>query len=393
MPSFPIRHRYVCYVCPVASRILVIGGTGVLGSRIVRLLAAVPRVELLFTSREAARAATEERVLATEGVEARAICWRGEGGAAALLARTRPDLMIDATGSLSGLEPSLAMSRLRLGIAYIDLSPSRLHIRQTRELDAMAVAAGVPVLTGAGLLPSVSMAAASTMAREMTEVSALRVFVCPGNQEARGRAFLQTLMASAGRPFRHLRDGVWTTGRNWLDLRRLDLPGVWADAGPVRRLFASIDAPDHDLMPEHWPDIATTSVQGGMELGLMQVGLWGAAWLRRLGLVRNPAWFSGLAADVGGLFRSFGTARSAFRVELEGSIGAHRVRRLWQIEGDEGEFAWVAAAPAAALARLVVVGPRPAPGARAAAGEPLLHEIVAELRSRQLRVRTLDLDA
>ena len=377
----------------MASRILVIGGTGVIGSRIVRLLSAVPRVEVIFTAREAEIAESQEQALRIDGIDARGLCWDGRDGAAALLARIRPDVMIDATGTAGRTDSSLALACLRLGIAYIDLSMSRAHIQDVRALSSMAVEARLPVFTAAGLLPSVTMAAARTMARDMTRVSALRIYLCPGNQEPRGRAFLAAVIAEAGQPFRHRQDGAWVTARNWLDLRRLDLPGVWSDSGPVRRLFAAMDSPDHDLVPEHWPDLSTTSVQGGMELGLIQLGLWGTAWLRRIGLLRHPAWTSGLLADVGGLFRSLGTARSALRVELEGTIGTHRVRRLWQIEGDRGDLAWVAAAPAAALARLIVVGPRPAPGARAAAGEPALHEIIAELRSRDLRVRTLDLDA
>ena len=350
--------------------ILLIGGSGVVGGHIARLLGKLPGAEIVLAGRNAARVNRAARTLRHEGVRAEA----------------RISADVPQNVALT------AMACIRHRASYIDVANSRAQAVAFAGLHVAAVAAGVLAVTGACVLPCVSMAAVMAISVDLQAVSAIRIYLCSGNQEPSGAAAMRVALRSAGRRFVTRRNGRDAAAHGWQSLESLDLPGVAPDSGRVQRLFATIDSAEHDVAVARWPDIADVQVRSGFELGLLQRALCLAAWAPRLRLLPSLAWATGIGVDLARLCSHFGSARSVLRVEVEGIAGNHAVRRLWQLEGDDGDLAWIAAAPAAALARLLLVGPPPPPGAGVAAGMPGLREIVAELRHRNIRVRTLDLD-
>jgi len=372
--------------------ILLIGGSGVLGGHIARLLGKLPGAEIVLAGRNAARVNRAARTLRHEGVRAEARISADVPQNVALIADLRPRLVIDASGPPNPPATATAMACIRHRTSYIDVANSRAQAVAFAGLHEAAVAAGVLAVTGACVLPCVSMAAVMAISVDLQAVSAIRIYLCSGNQEPSGAAAMRVALRSAGRRFVTRRNGRDAAAHGWQSLEGLDLPGVAPDSGRVRRLFATIDSAEHDVAVARWPDIADVQVRSGFELGLLQRALCLAAWAPRLRLLPSLAWATGIGVDLARLCSHFGSARSVLRVEVEGIAGNHAVRRLWQLEGDDGDLAWIAAAPAAALARLLLVGPPPSPGAGVAAGMPGLREIVAELRHRNIRVRTLDLD-
>ena len=101
-------------------RVLVLGGTGVFGSRLCRLLAADPGIALTIAARDRAAVDALARELSVEG---RAFDWRrdldgvlGEGG---------HDVLVHVAGPFQGQDYAVAELCIRHGVHYLDLADDR----------------------------------------------------------------------------------------------------------------------------------------------------------------------------------------------------------------------------------------------------------------------------
>jgi short subunit dehydrogenase-like uncharacterized protein len=79
-------------------KVLVIGGYGVFGGRLIQLLEDEPRLNLLVAGRSAARADAFVRSRGATAAELAPVGFDREGDVAGGLAATRPDIAVDASG-------------------------------------------------------------------------------------------------------------------------------------------------------------------------------------------------------------------------------------------------------------------------------------------------------
>lgn len=370
-------------------RVLFLGGTGAVGSRVARLLSDLPELRRLIAGRDGERCEHFVEDLLADGVAAEAVQIAVPTDLARLLREQRPELVIDCTGSFGKADArtnghAVARACIAAGLAYIDVADSRSHVLGIRALDELAIASGARVHGGAGLVPCLSMAACEALAQGLAQVRAVRVMVCPGNQEPHGHAALAGMLADSGASFQWRREGAWRKAYAWQGLTGSDIAGV----GP--RLLSAWNAPDLDLLPERWPELTEATVQGSVEVAALHRGLAALGWLRRLGVVREARGLCSAAETIARSFSHFGSDRFGMRVEMEGQMGPHRVRRSWTLHAPGGGGAWVKAAPAAALARALLSGQSIQPGARVAT--LTLTEILAELRAVPTDIRVTDMD-
>ncbi len=356
-------------------RVLLLGGTGVFGSRIARLLAGTLDAELVLAGRNLARAETLAADLRAAGAVARPLALERHGGALdAMLQVERPALLIDASGPFQAYGHDIPRLCIARGVSYLDIADDRSFVVGIRALDAAAREVGVSVLSGASSVPCLSGAAAEALAEGLDAVEAVRSWISPGNKAPRGRSVVRAVLAGGGRPVRWRRDGAWQTVHGWQDLRRVEVPGLG------RRWLSACDVPDLDLIPERWPALREATFHAGLELAALHLGLWALSWAPRLGLLRDLARLAPVATVVALAFDRFGTDRGGMRVEVEGCLSGRPVRRIWTLVAGSGHGPWVPAAPAAALARRVLSDDPPPPGARACLGALPLDAVLAELR-------------
>ena len=353
--------------------ILLLGGSGVFGARIARLLARSPAAELLLGGRRLAPAQALAEELRQAGAPARAIALE-RSALSEILRREQPRLIIDASGPFQEQGYDVARAAIAAGASYIDIADGRAFVTGIRALDGEARAAGVSVISGASSVPCLSSAAAETLADGLDKVTALRAWISPGNRAPRGLSVVRAILGGAGRKFAWRRDGAWRGVHGWQDLQRVSLP----ELGP--RWISACDIPDLDLFPERWPELDDAVFHAGLELGFLHLGLWAMSWTVRLRLVKSLAPFAGAALAIANLCERFGTDRGAMRVEVAGMALDRRVSRAWTLIAGSGDGPWVPAAPAAALARRMLSDDPPTPGARSAFDALPLAAILAELR-------------
>lgn len=363
--------------------VLIVGGSGAFGSRLVEGIVATSDLTVLVAGRDLARAEAVARAH-PEG-RARALRLDAQSVTAEQLAALGVGIIVDAAGPFQGSEPRLARAAIAAGLDYLDLADARDFIAAFPALDAAAKAAGIVALTGASSTPALSNAALDALTAGWRRVEAVSVAIVPGNRAPRGLSVMQAILSYAGRPVRVLAGHAWQTRPGWGLTRRVAVPGLG------RRLAGLCETPDLDILPARFPDAGRALFRAGLELRVLHLGLWLASLPVRARLLPSLVPFARLFLAIANRFDGFGSDRGGMVVEALGRDGAgHPTRARWSLVAEAGDGPYVPTLPAlAAIRRLGNPQAAPIePGARACAGVLALDAIEAEMTRHRIRTRT-----
>ena len=353
----------------MALRTVVVGATGVFGSRIARRLAHDARFELILAGR---RAEPLETLYAAIG-DARAQVATLDAGHAKFrhaLAALRPQLVIHVAGPFQGQDYRVAEACIACGSHYIDLADGRAFVSGFGRLDAAARRAGRLLVSGASSVPALSAAVVDELLPRFGRLDAIEHAINPGNRTPRGDATVASILGYCGRPIRVWRDGHWDEVHGWMDSRRQ------AFSFGHRRVGAC-DIPDLDLFPERYPQARTVMFRAGLELPLLQWATWGMAVLVRAGVIRQLARHAPTLRRLSERFVRFGSDVGGMAVELRGEDRQGQPLHLrWWLDADAGDGPQVPVTPAVVLARRMAEAAVDARGAMPCMGLLTLQQIV-----------------
>lgn len=361
-------------------RILIVGGTGVFGSRLARLLANDPRLELILAGRN------EEKAIAA------ASCLTGPARVTAARVKVadidaalyehKPAMVVHCAGPFQGQDYSVAEAAISSGVHYLDLSDGREFCDGFCKLDYRAKEAGVAALTACSTTTALTSAAALELARNMAMVRRIYVGVTPGNRAPRGRAVVGAILSYVGEPIPVLRNGVMSKTTGWGALSKMALPGL------STRWFSPCDAPDILAMRQLFPSAQSIDFSAGLELSVLHLPLWVLAKLRRWRVIPNLAQASGAFHQVARWFEPFGTDQGGMFVELEGTGNdGRRLRRRWSLWAGSGEGPYIPAIPAAIMAKSLAAGAQLQPGARLTARDVSLAQFEEEFAKLNIKTQ------
>lgn len=352
-------------------KVLILGGTGVFGERLARLLARDGHQLTI-----AARTLAPAQKLAAE-LNATALQIDRSRDLSAIHGH---DVIIDAAGPFHayGADPyRLAKAALAADAHYLDLADTAYFCAGITALDPQARAAGKAAISGLSSVPAISSAAVRALTGTDKPLH-IDSAILPGNKSPRGLSVMASILTQAGRPFPTYRAGKWTTAPGWSDPQDYPLPGL-------TRQGWRIEVPDTRLLPAHF-GAQTVDFRAGLELGLMRYGLATFALLRRvLPFPVSPPVVSAfkLAAD---LLAPFGTGTGGMSVTV--TTATHR--HTWTLLATNGDGPFVPAIAARALLRR----PTLPTGATPALETVTLDEIEAAMADLSIRCerRTEPLD-
>lgn len=334
-------------------KVLVLGGYGVFGERVLRLLARDGHA-LIVAGRDLSRA----QILATElGAQA----MRFDREADRPLLRTLDiDLLVDAAGPFQayGEQPyALVEACLRARIHYLDLADDSGFCTGIAALDGLAREQDRVALSGASSVPAISAAAVRELASGLEQIEAIDTAILPGNRAPRGLSVMASILDQCGRTRLIWHDHGWREMRGW------SAPKVYRLGGFGERLAYRIGVPDLDLFPPHF-GAASVSFRAGLELGLMSRSLALFSALRRRWLMPIRPGFVRVMRGLADLLEPFGSDRGGMVVEVTGrepdQPEFERSQRRWTLLAEQGDGPWVPAMPVRALLRK----PWPSVGAR-----------------------------
>ncbi|WP_266180324.1 saccharopine dehydrogenase family protein [Dyella humicola] len=359
-------------------RVIVIGATGVFGSRIAQRLARDPRFSLTISGRrlpplEALRVSMGDPLVqvATLDVE-------GDDFPRAL-AQLKPQLVIHTAGPFQRQDYRVAEACLACDSDYIDLADGRDFVCGFDRLDESARHAGRLLVSGASSVPALSSAVVDALTPRFGRLDRIEHAINPGNRTPRGDATVASILGYCGRPIRVWRQGQWANSHGWMDSQRQVFPFG-------RRRVGVCDIPDLELFPSRYPQVRTVVFRAGLELPLLQWATWCAAVLVRLGLVRDLACHAPWMRRLSERFIRFGTDVGGMSVEMRGEDRNGVALHLrWWLEADAGDGPQVPVTPAVVLARQLADGRVEAKGALPCMGLLTLEQITAGFDGFALR--------
>jgi saccharopine dehydrogenase-like NADP-dependent oxidoreductase len=360
-------------------KVLVLGGYGNFGAVIAALLARDARFEVIVAGRDAEAAAqAAARIGATSArMDAQ------DPGLPAQLGHCGPDLVISTAGPFQGQGYDVARAALACGAHYIDIADGREFVCGIESLDADARARDRLVVSGASSVPALSSAVIDRYAGEFDAVHDIDIGIS-ASAKVPGLATTVGVLRYSGRPMSQWRDGAWSQVHGWQGLRR----HTFRDPR-MKRWMCDCDVPDLELFPRRYPGVRSVRFGAGVELSLVQLGLWALAGLARSGVVRDPSRHAAVLGRIARAMQSFGTGRSAMFVRMSGTGRDGRERmREWQLAASADDGSTIPCLAAVALAKKMARGELAHRGAMPCVGLLALDEYLAETNG--LRIQTHD---
>ncbi|KQT56212.1 MULTISPECIES: SDR family oxidoreductase [unclassified Aureimonas] len=345
-------------------RVLILGGYGVFGGRLVELLSDMSGLELVICGRSLERAQSFCR--SYRGVARVEPLALDRAQISDALRLERPNLVVDASGPFQnyGSNPYHVIECcIAAGIDYLDFADGADFVFGVSTFDEKAKAAGVVVLSGVSSFPVLTAAVLRKMASTM-EIHGVEGGIAPSPFAGIGLNVMRAVVGYAGGPVKLLRDGKSVSAFGLTESRRFTVavPGRL----PLQNLrFSLVDVPDLQVIPPEHPSMTEIWMGAGPLPESLHRMLNILAKLRsRFGLPALTP-FSKLFYAVLNRFR-FGEHRGGMFVSARGRFEGRDIVRSWHLlaEGDDGPL--IPSMAIEALIRKMARGERPESGARSA---------------------------
>lgn len=341
-----------------ALQVMILGASGVFGSRLAELAGREPGIALTLAARSLERLESVARRMSAPVKFARID--RDDVKAIDLAGY---DLVIDAAGPFQFSHTRLIEAVIGARAAYIDLADGREFVAEFPCFDAAAKSAGVPLITGASSIPALSHAVLDRLTDGWPIIDEIRVGIYPGNRAPRGRSVVEAILSYVGKPVRVFRQGEWQEVPGWGGLHRENISRIG------KRWASVCDTPEQDLLVASYAPRRSAEFFAGLELGLLHVGLWLCSLPVRWGLLRSLRPFAGPMLKLAELARPLGSDRGAMTVRALGEdANGKAVERCWVLHADSNRGPYVPVLAALALIRRFRDGCGPPAGAHVCAG-------------------------
>lgn len=364
------------------SVVLILGGYGVFGSRIVRSLAQYPELELIVAGRDLAAATAFAKTVVSSSCWPMAIDASYPGDLASIAAK-RPTVVIDTVGPFQGRDTDFARRCAENGIHYIDIADARSRVAGITSLDAIARENDVAVISGASTVPAISTAMVDDLAPDRTQVIEIDVGISPGHRATVGLATVRSILSYCGKRIPVICGSCAEFG--WGGLRRYRYPR------PVgKRWLSYVDTPERAFWRERYPALTKASIRAGLEIGFLHLMLSAMSCVVRIGLLSSLEPCAGFSLRVAKAFDRWGTDTGAMHVRVVTRDAAGEIAtRTAMLVAENGDGPQIPATPAALVVKKLLRLPGYAPlsvrGACPCIGLVTREEIMGELRGFSIR--------
>ncbi|MEO8135681.1 MAG: saccharopine dehydrogenase NADP-binding domain-containing protein, partial [Betaproteobacteria bacterium] len=347
-------------------RILIVGGYGTFGGRLVELLEDDARLTLLVAGRSLSRA--EEYCAARPAAAAQRIptLFDRASDDAGQLEALDPAVVVDASGpfqAYGNLGYRLIEQCIDCGIHYLDLADGSDFVAGVAKFDATARAAGVFVLSGVSSFPVLTAAVVRRLSAGMATVQSIRGGIAPSPYSGVGMNVIRAIASYAGQRIERTRHAQRVSGYPFTESMRfvIAVPGRIPLA---MRRFSLIDVPDLRALAGLWPE-ATEVWMGAAPVPVpLHWALIVFAWLVRICLLPTLSWIARPMHFVTNHVR-WGEHRGGMFVEVRGhGVDGTPAVREWHLLAVGNDGPLIPCMAVEAVIRRVLAGDPPRAGAR-----------------------------
>ena len=353
-------------------KVLVLGGYGNFGRRIVLALAHDDTIRLVIGGRNEGRA----QALAQEvGAEALGID-ASDPQLATQLRSHGIGLVIHTAGPFQAQGYAVAKACAAAGAHYIDLADGRRFVCDfPQALQARFLAAQRCGISGASTVPALSSAVVDHLAHGWRAIHSIHICIAPAQTAPRGVATLEAVLSYCGAPVDIWRGGRWQQALGWARPTAVSFPRM----NPRRA--ALCDIPDLELFPVRYRVRDEVLFRAALEVPLSQTAFAALARLRYWGLLPRPQILARWLLRGAPLLDRWGSGLGGMSVEVSGlNADGEPVSARWDITADHDHGPEIPCMAAILLARRLARGNGPPDGAHTAAGWLTLEEFAPEFR-------------
>jgi len=296
-------------------KVIVLGGYGNFGKRIVENLAGIRDVTILIAGRNLSKSsALVEELQATSHASLEPLVADiFANDFKQQLSEVSPYLVIHTSGPFQGQDYRVPKACIECGAHYIDLADDRRFVCDIGKLDQQAKDKGVLIVSGASSVPGLSSSVVEHYQNQFSVIESIDLTIAPGNKAERGLATVEAILSYTGHPLNVFREGRWQDVYGWMDSKVNDFGGFVG-----KRHLANVDVPDLELFPNRYGVTKQVSFQAGLELPILHLTMVGMAYLSKIGLVKNWAPLSKAIAGTSNVFLPFGSDKGAMEVHIKG---------------------------------------------------------------------------
>ncbi len=261
-------------------KVFVLGGYGNFGKRIVENLLDINTVKVVIVGRSLVKAqALINDLSAKPNSEIKAtlsslVIDIYSDEFKQILVRYKPYLIIHTSGPFQGQSYYIPELCVKHSIHYIDLADDRRFVCDINQLDNLAKAQDVLLVSGASSVPGLSGAVIDHFQQHFSEIEALDIAIAPGNRAERGLATVKAILSYTGHVFKRFKQGQWQDVYGWMDARQIDFGDIIG-----KRWLANVDVPDSTLFPNRYQVKKDVNFQAGLELSILHLTMVAMAYL------------------------------------------------------------------------------------------------------------------
>lgn len=320
--------------------VLIIGGYGVFGGRLVRLLEDEPGLRLIVAGRSVAKAEAFCRERGKVAAQLQAAHFDRNGHVIAQLEALQPTIVVDASGPFQNYGEDgyrVIEACLAYGCHYMDLADGAAFVAGAMEYDAQAKQAGVFIFSGVSSFPVLTALVVRELAQDLERVEAIHGGIAPSPYAGVGENVIRAIASYAGQPVQMRRKGKPVTGYPFTDTMRYTIaPPGYVPLRPI--LFSLVEVPDLHVLPQLWPTAHTVWMGAGPVPEPLHRALIGFAWLVRWRVLPSLLPLVSLIRWVMNTVR-WGEHRGGMFVRVQGYDAAENLRtHTWHLlaEGSDG---------------------------------------------------------
>lgn len=329
--------------------VVVLGGYGNFGKRIVENLAGIEGINIFIAGRNLNKSLSLVESLnkaSLASLEPLVIDIFSENFKEQL-ASISPFLVIHTSGPFQGQDYRVPKACIECGAHYIDLADDRRFVCDIAELDCQAKEKGVLIVTGASSVPGLSSAVVDSYQNQFSVIESIDLAIAPGNKAERGLATVEAILSYTGHPFNVFKEGRWQDVYGWMDSKVNDFGGFVG-----KRHLANVDVPDLELFPKRYSVSQQVSFQAGLEIPLLHLTMVGMAYLSKIGLVKNWALLSKAIVSASNVFLPLGSDKGAMEVLICGKDNDGIAKQVkWTLYAPKGNGPYIPTLSTIILAR------------------------------------------
>lgn len=333
-------------------KIVVLGGYGNFGKRIVESLANVENITIYVAGRNKDKAIScisqlaghSKAQLSPLAIDIFAADFDKQ------LSSLAPFLVIHTSGPFQGQDYRVPKACIEAGAHYIDLADDRRFVCDIAELDSLAKEKNVLAVSGASSVPGLSSTVIEHYQSQLSSLTSIDLAIAPGNKAERGLATVKAILSYTGHTLNVFKDGSWQDVYGWMDSRINDFGGYVG-----KRRLANVDVPDLEIFPNRYKVEERVSFQAGLELSILHQTMVGMAALAKRGFIKSWEPLAKSIVATSNLFLPFGTDEGAMEVLLKGFNQADEQTTIkWTLYAPKGNGPYIPTLSTIILAKKLI---------------------------------------